>query len=352
MTKSVPVTRPVGSYTACIPSNYSRLIARVLELQEADLPALLDMTQLNVDQFMQEETLLTAPQQIQILSNALCLSNDDAFGLRLGARLTPPTHGAMGFLVNSSPNLLTAINAIQTYLPTRMNIARVDFTPNGDWLEGHCYFDVDLSPDIYRCLSEAFAKILFDCAEFIVGKPVHDAISFFNYAEPSYSQSYADYLPGQFEFSAPSLMVRIPMALCEIPNASSCSENYLFAMRQCETMQAQLLSNRTTLKYQVQKMMLDHPPGVLTETEAAAALFICKRTLSRRLKKENTGFRQIREEILSQQAADYLRDSTMSIDTIAALLNYHDSANFRRAFKRWFQLSPDQYRQSIRQSSR
>ena len=95
--------------------------------------------------------------------------------------------------------------------------------------------------------------------------------------------------------------------------------------------------------------MLDLPPGVLTEEEAAAALFIGKRTLSRRLKKEDTGFRQIREEVLSQQAADYLRGSNMSIDTIAALLNYHDSANFRRAFKRWFQLSPDKYRQqSIR----
>jgi len=352
VTKSVPAPRPVASYTACIPSNYSRLIARVLELQEADLPTLLEMTQLNVDQFMQAETLLTAPQQIQILSNALRLSNDAAFGLRLGAKLTPPTHGAMGFLVNSSPNLLTAIKAIQTYLPTRMNLARVEFIPNGEWFEGHCYFDVDLSPEIYRCLSETFIKILFDCAEFIVGQPIHGAISFFNYAEPSYSHCYADCLPGQFEFSAPNLMVRIPMALCEVPNASSCSENYLFAMRQCEMMQAQLLSNRNTVKYQIQKMMLDHPPGVLTETEAAAALFICKRTLARRLKKEDTGFRQIREDILSQQAADYLRESNMSIDTIAALLNYHDSANFRRAFKRWFQLSPDQYRQSIRQPGR
>jgi AraC-like DNA-binding protein len=37
----------------------------------------------------------------------------------------------------------------------------------------------------------------------------------------------------------------------------------------------------------------------------------------------------------------------MSVEAIAALLNYHDSANFRRAFKRWFQVSPDQYRQRL-----
>ncbi|WP_223268800.1 AraC family transcriptional regulator [Marinobacter nauticus] len=25
-------------------------------------------------------------------------------------------------------------------------------------------------------------------------------------------------------------------------------------------------------------------------------------------------------------------------------MNYHDSANFRRAFKRWFGVTPDEYR--------
>jgi AraC-like DNA-binding protein len=48
---------------------------------------------------------------------------------------------------------------------------------------------------------------------------------------------------------------------------------------------------------------------------------------------------------LSQQASSYLRNSRMSVEAIASLLNYHDSANFRRAFKRWLKLSPKQYRQ-------
>jgi hypothetical protein len=111
---------------ACIPSNYSRLIARVLALQIRDLPELLSSTQLSVEQFMHEDTLLTSQQQIQILNNSLQLSKDDAFGLRLGSLLNPSTHGSMGFLVNSSPDLLTALNAFQTYVPTRMNFTRLE----------------------------------------------------------------------------------------------------------------------------------------------------------------------------------------------------------------------------------
>jgi AraC-like DNA-binding protein len=43
-----------------------------------------------------------------------------------------------------------------------------------------------------------------------------------------------------------------------------------------------------------------------------------------------------------------LRDSQLSIEAIAALMNYHDSAKFRRAFKRWFDQSPEQFRQNVR----
>ncbi|WP_373095631.1 AraC family transcriptional regulator ligand-binding domain-containing protein [Zhongshania sp.] len=71
-----------------------------------------------------EDTLLTSRQQIQILKNALCLSNDQMFGLRLGKCLTPTTHGAMGFMASSSPNLLATLKAFQTYLPTRVVVVK------------------------------------------------------------------------------------------------------------------------------------------------------------------------------------------------------------------------------------
>lgn len=346
-TNNTNVERAIASNIACIPSNYSRLIARELGLQARDLPSLLTLTQLTIEQFLQEDTLLTTQQQIQIFQNCLRLSNDETFGLRLGKRLTPSTHGAMGFLANSSPNLLMALEAFKTYLPTRMNFAQIDLIHKQAYLECYVYFDIDVSADIRRMLSETIAVIFFECAEFIVGQPLDEIISSFSHDEPPHSQCYSDYLSGQFEFNAAQLMVKIPMHLCHVPNASANHENYVLALEQCETMLAQLLSNKDSSKYKIQKMMLSHPPGALTEDEAAAALFVSKRTLARRLQKEDTGFRQIRDEILSQQASSYLRDSRMSVDAIAALLNYHDGANFRRAFKRWFQLTPDQYRQQL-----
>jgi AraC-like DNA-binding protein len=112
-------------------------------------------------------------------------------------------------------------------------------------------------------------------------------------------------------------------------------------------MLARLQTREQDYRTQVEKMMLSRPPGTLSEEEAAATLFISKRTLARKLRSENSSFRKIRDEVLSRQAASYLRDSNLSVEAIASLLNYHDSASFRRAFKRWFGRTPDQYRQNI-----
>lgn len=338
------MTRVIDPNLACIPSNYSRLIARELGLQARDVSGLLAMTHLSVDQFLHEDTLLTAQQQLRILQNSLRLAKDEAFGLRLGQRLTSPTHGAMGFLVNSSPDLFTAVKAFQAFLPIRMNLARLELVTKGDWLEVTCSFDMPLHEDQLRVLSEIAVVIFFDSAEFIVGRPVEEVISCFVHEEPGYSERYADHIPGPIEFGSDALLLKIPLDVCKVPNASANHENYMMALQQCEAMLAQLHPSEKTCQYQVQKMMLSHPPGVLSEEEAAAALFICKRTLARRLKLEGTSFRQLRDEILSQQAVGYLRDSRMSVEAMAELLNYHDSANFRRAFKRWFGMTPDEYR--------
>lgn len=339
----------------CIPSNYSRLMGRELGLQVRDLPGFLSngtevdgvspCPALSLEAFLDEDTLLTPRQQLQLLANALALSDDELFGLRLGKRFTSPTHGAMGFLAMSSPNLMLVLQAFQLYLPTRMNVAQLSLQERQDWLDVECQFHPLVSGDLLRAMSEICTVIFADCAEFIVGKPLHDMHIDFVHPAPAYADRYPECLPGSFRFSQPQIRLTLEKSTAEIPNASANHQNYQLALEQCDNMLAALKSNKNSMTYQLQKMLLSGPPGTLSEEDAASALFITKRTLARRLKQEGTHFRAIRDEILSRQAADYLGNSALSVDAIANMLNYHDSSNFRRAFKRWFGQTPDQYRQ-------
>ncbi|EDX89079.1 AraC family transcriptional regulator [Alcanivorax sp. DG881] len=329
------------------PSHYARLIARELGLQAPDLGRLLPNTGLSVEQLLDEDSLLTGQQQVQLLNNALSISDDPAFGFRLGRRLTPATHGAVGFLALSSANLFEALQAIHLFAPTRMNFVRIELFDRGDWLECYGHFDMTLTDQMRRCLTEAFIMMFFETAESILGRPAHEVETLIDYPAPPYAPFYNEYLPGPYEFSAENFIAKIPKALCFYPNIAANHENYQLALQQCETMLSELRTNTQSFRYRVEKMMLSFPPGTLAEEEAAAALFMSKRTLARKLKNENTGFRQIQKDILSQQAANYLRDSKLTVDAIAALLNYHDSSNFRRAFKRWFSVTPETFRQSL-----
>lgn len=344
MNEDQQITPKSSLGTACTPSSYSRLIARVLGLQARELPRLLTQSGISVDELMQDDTLLTSVQQVQILQNALRMSDDELFGLRLGQHLTLSTHGALGFMASSSPNLLIALRAFQIYLPTRVDLFHIDLKRNENCWEVSCSFDVALNDDVQRVIAETLASVLHQCAELIIGKPMEDVNICFAHHEPAYHERYSDFLPGSFEFASPQLTLKVPESLCEIPNASANRESYSLAMLQCQSMLEQLPKRTSSYTQKIKKMMLSHPPGALCEEEGAAMLFISKRTLARKLKAENSSFQKIRDETLSQQASSYLRDTDMSVNTIAAILNYHDGSNFRRAFKRWFEMSPDQYR--------
>lgn len=330
---------------ADIPSNYSRLIARELDMTTRQLPVLLRGTGLDVEQFLSEDGLLTPAQQVRILRNALLLSGQPAFGLRLGKRLTPATHGAMGFAASSSPDLLSALRAIQTFLPTRASVIQLHLRQVEEHLECRLDFQVPLDADLQRCLADTMIKVLLEFGEFIVGRPLYEAEICFTHPAPEYHAIYSEYLSGRIRFGCNQLTLKLPMTLCQEPNASANHENYRLALQQCEAMLAQLQTQKPSYQTRLKKMMLSRPPGTLSEEEAAATLFMNKRTLARKLKQEHSSFRQVRDDILSQQAASYLCDSKLSVEAIAALMNYHDSANFRRAFKRWFGHPPEQYRQ-------
>lgn len=76
----------------------------------------------------------------------------------------------------------------------------------------------------------------------------------------------------------------------------------------------------------------------------ARALGLGARTLQRRLSAHDTRFAVLLEDARRGLAGGYLANPDLSIAEIAYLLGYAEQASFHRAFRRWYQTTPDAFR--------
>lgn len=72
----------------------------------------------------------------------------------------------------------------------------------------------------------------------------------------------------------------------------------------------------------------------------AAELGVSRQTLYRRLRKEETTFEDLLDQLRHRLALRYLRDEHLSVKAASYRLGFSEPAAFSRAFKRWTGASP------------
>jgi len=328
-----------------VPSSYSGIVARELGLQERDLAGLLRGTGLPVSILLAgDETHMMAAQTMRVLENALYMMETPEFGLRLGRRLQPSSHGPMGYLVLSSPDVITALESFADYLPVRLPFSSVTMTHEGDWLTCTLGLKIDVKPKVRRLLQECFALMLQSVVESVLGRELVEAKIGLAHPQPTYHGLYSNYLHAPVHFSLSANTFQIPVELASYPNVAGHSDSYAVARDLCTRLLIQIPITSMSTTDRVRRLLLSSPIGTLAATAVAQELFVTKRTLQRRLDQEGTSYREITEKLHSELAVRHLREADLTIESVAMLLGYCDSAAFRKAFHRWYGQSPSDYR--------
>jgi AraC-like DNA-binding protein len=89
------------------------------------------------------------------------------------------------------------------------------------------------------------------------------------------------------------------------------------------------------------------PDGEPTRGQVAGELCMSERTLRRRLEEEATSFIQLLDDTRRELAEQYLGRLHLSLPQAAYLLGFADQSSFFRACRRWFDVSPGQYRSQL-----
>ena len=103
------------------------------------------------------------------------------------------------------------------------------------------------------------------------------------------------------------------------------------------------------ISYRVREVIIRRlPDGEPRRDAVASALHMSERTLQRRLEDEDTTFLQLLDDTRRELAEQYLGRLHLSLAQAAYLLGFADQSSFFRACKRWFEVSPGQYRSQLR----
>ncbi len=79
----------------------------------------------------------------------------------------------------------------------------------------------------------------------------------------------------------------------------------------------------------------------------AAAAGLSPRTLQRRLSDNGTSLTLLLDDVRRETAQELLDNSALSFTDIALLLGFSEQSGFNHAFRRWFGLSPSQWRRRV-----
>ena len=82
--------------------------------------------------------------------------------------------------------------------------------------------------------------------------------------------------------------------------------------------------------------------------EIASQLGLSVRTFHRRLSDDQLSYQSIVDEMRRSLATELLENTHMSIDQVAERIGFADATSFRKAFKKWTDRSPTDFRNPVR----
>ena len=283
----------------------------------------------------------------KLLAKCVAITGCEHFGLMVGQRAVPSALGIAGFMLQSAPDVGTALRDFVQHLGLHDQGGVVALQTLGHIsLLGYAIHlpEVEAADQIYDLSIAIGCNIMRSmCGEnwspaevFLMRPPPQDIIPF------------SRFFRALLHFNAVQSALVFPTSLLNhrVRGADVLLHHFL------EKEAARLLGERET-DFVVEVRMLLHRSIVArqcTVANIAARLCLHERTLHRRLREHSTTFRRESEEVRSQLARQLLTETTMSIKSVSAALSYSDTSAFNHAFKRWTGDTPTQWRERAKAS--
>ena len=270
------------------------------------------------------------------------------FGLLLSRRQDTHILGGLGLLIESAPNLQSALDHLRHYFALHSEEASIGLI-NGEH-EGTVLYTLPNPVSGNRQVAELGLGVIVSCLRTLLGASWSPDKVCFMHDTGAHQDLYRMIFRAPVTFGQAFNALTISADLLERPIDRHTPGVEPYLQRHVETaLSARVADFLTQVRHVITR---DLSSGGASLKRVSAALGIRPRTLQHRLAQEKTTFINITDEVRAEVARRYLAESDYGLSRLANGLGYADQAVFSRAFRRWHGMTPSQWRRQNRQRGR
>ncbi len=332
-----------------MPTAYALMMIREARTQDEDLLAGSGIDQKDLEQ----QDYMRFDQFLFILDRYSAFNDKPDWGFSFGMRLGIASHGPLGFGAISAPTVTDGLSILARYIGARACYASCVMSRQEDAIRLTFAMDPRVSP--YRARMCETLSMIFQSYIESTGASTAPTVWHFPFTEPDHVRFYSRWLHGGYAFSSEQFWLEVPWSVGMVVSPFHDELIYRSSILQCESILASMAETpvpetvRNLLAASLELRLTESRPTTPVPDTAriAGEIGVSKRTLIRRLERDGTSFREIRDELLKEMIQRLLQETDASLLDIADRLGYRDAANFTRACKRLYGESPRSLRSRL-----
>lgn len=308
-------------------------------------------SRLRLDLSYFDQPMARVPSQVLLDAwrEATTLTNEPCLSVKLGSCAHPSDYLILGQIMMSAATLGEAIDLAAHFQVLITNSAVTGKEINGDEMIYLLELSAPMNAHPYaRCpVERQFAGFLTVC-RFLTHDTQHEFLRLnavrFSHLPATDPAEYEALFGCKVIFGCPRNELRFERALLELP--IRCPDRQLLPML-VEAAQSRIrgLTGERPFTEQLQHYLSSRGQKNLPSAEVAARHFnVSVSTLKRKLRAEGTTYQDVGSEVKRNMARYLLQKTQYPVSQIAYMLGYEDDSGFYAAFKRWFGLTPQQFR--------
>lgn len=262
-------------------------------------------------------------------------------GLLLGRRAGATSLGAVGYLMQSSPDVRTALRVLVEFLHLHDRGASVSLGVEGAYAElGYAILQRGVPNS--ELILDAAMVIALNIMRGMCGQDWTPAEVLLAHSKPDDPAPFRAAFGMIPSFDSPRSALVFHSRWLDHPLPSA--DPLLHKLMQVRIQELHRQGD-DSLSGQLRRLLRQVIPGGDPSLESVARrIGLGDRTLNRRLSEEGTSFARLREEIRFEAACQLLKETGMPANQVALVLGYSDASAFTRAFRRWSGKSPARWR--------